>query len=906
MENNRPKNSNPENTLNRRSFLKKLGILGVGAALTTPTASAIEKAVNALSPTNISDDVKSVLEKDDFQKYMEIIEKEAQKERETGEITDLNKNTAIGVVSLFGGFVGNTLLADTINKKFGTSEKKITDGEFNAKSALAMNAAAWGRFGALKFSQNPKDHEALHEEIHHYGADLPPIPLLAGIADVTEHVESDIESLFDKVNKEFFPEGLRGEYLSPKRPKFPLTEKPEQSLKKWEKYLERTTGDLRKKTNQLNIVGGVLNPIGTGFLASDIVNKEKELIHLMTYEQSVAKAVLELNKNKELKNNPELFKNTVVQKASERTKKLMQSDWGYEKLALTLSANTQGVWSPAMVAGDFPQLFANLQEFIPQWETKEGVKAPTFIEKFMIDNAVGATLSALFSIGATSYWLKKADALSLQKEDFFSEPLDEMIAFTTSLLKTITNIATLGKTRKKQLTKKQIIKLVQNETLGSEEILRFLNQIPDNYFQFGIVNYLRQKLEILKGIRGNKKIQSDITEIVEKTFSDKDVLKEQIASRGALLGDSFTNIFSISKEIAEKEREQIALAHRNNDESELELSKEQKNLIGKRIQEAQKVNDLVHSSDDFPNMRKSEKKKFNTSITNAGLDHFLSQKKIKSEEVEKTAHLLSHSAQETGYALLSQLPAVGPIKTLMTHYLTPSKSVDFEKHTKKLALFINTLVNKNESETGQKKLEEEMETMITEINGSISPLDRKNIHTFIQNSQGKTPEKIGEELTNFIFEASGNMSTEKLKNLLITICLTDAGMSSVADNVAAFLAKKGIAMTFFKKTFGEDVFEKYPYARLEIVIAILKIAEMAGSLYQPANGPNFKHTRTKLTSLDASNTGKHVISREPLPKQETFYSGNKFSILINGLTVGAGAAYLRHVADRIEKKELGA
>ena len=126
----------------------------------------------------------------------------------------------------------------------------------------------------------------------------------------------------------------------------------------------------------------------------------------------------------------------------------------------------------------------------------------------------------------------------------------------------------------------------------------------------------------------------------------------------------------------------------------------------------------------------------------------------------------------------------------------------------------------------------------------------------------------------------------------------EAGMSAVADNVAAYLFAEKTLLNFFKSTYGEDIFERFPKAQRIIAVTTKLLAEQAGSLTQVGNGPNFSQERCTVV-MDSSNSQGISIDRSAITMPETLPHQNAFSTTANVTLVAGAIIVLQNLAKEV-------
>ena len=140
----------------------------------------------------------------------------------------------------------------------------------------------------------------------------------------------------------------------------------------------------------------------------------------------------------------------------------------------------------------------------------------------------------------------------------------------------------------------------------------------------------------------------------------------------------------------------------------------------------------------------------------------------------------------------------------------------------------------------------------------------------------------------------------QLKRIVATLLPIEAGMSGIADNVAAYMFSRIVMMGFFERTFGHNVFKEFPDLKGNIGIIAKMIAEQAGSLTKVGNGPNFSQEKCLILHDDSNNQGIS-IDRVNVPMGETLPQENAFSSVANGTLVIGAIGYLWSQIDKISE-----
>jgi hypothetical protein len=129
---------------------------------------------------------------------------------------------------------------------------------------------------------------------------------------------------------------------------------------------------------------------------------------------------------------------------------------------------------------------------------------------------------------------------------------------------------------------------------------------------------------------------------------------------------------------------------------------------------------------------------------------------------------------------------------------------------------------------------------------------------------------------------------------------SEAVLSSLADNIAAYLYAEKLLGNIVTKVYGADVMEKYPGVGDVVYATAIKMAEQAGALTKLGNGPNFSQRKLELRPSAGGERGAgadfEVVAGE-LPFE--LYT-NRYAVAANLLLMGGSLAWLNHELSKIE------
>lgn len=131
---------------------------------------------------------------------------------------------------------------------------------------------------------------------------------------------------------------------------------------------------------------------------------------------------------------------------------------------------------------------------------------------------------------------------------------------------------------------------------------------------------------------------------------------------------------------------------------------------------------------------------------------------------------------------------------------------------------------------------------------------------------------------------------------------TEKRISSLADNVAAYLYAEGLLTNILERVYGKSVLEEFPDAADMVYATALKFAEQAGALTKLGNGPNFTQERFELRkpepSLGEDPSREYVVDVKPVPF-ELFK--NSYANRANRIMHGVCIAWFTHEVYKIER-----
>lgn len=734
--------------------------------------------------------------------------------------------------------------------------------DLGPRSAAEMNALAWMRIGVLEAFGDEETANLARHEIGEIKGGLLPLPLLVALSDATTtELKVDAPLIFEATRDSL---EKQVEYENIVRPEFPA------NIAEWERHLERVNADITRKTAQIAAITSVMAPLGTTYTSSSLANDLKEEILRMLYEQSLALGVVEAKRNAGEKPGDEdspIFwledkKEEVRQAAYKRADDLFNGSMGYSKLMLALAANTQGSWG----LGDPPEIYFAI----------DYINDPATLLKA---HAIGALNSEAFTILLNAMWLKKVGALSPEAlGEFLAAQKTTIAAIAKSVAdKDLRSTSFNGNERHVQ----GVLAALNDKTDPSGKLRELLNGLPKPRIRFSLKDYLANKRGILSGqTKRMEKIASGVLKTPEafacsnifsslvKAFNagDKEGARKMLEAMEAKLQEGQATDLSVLFEGLMEEETTVK------GEDEVEVPAEAPTHTERIMDE---VGHVLAGMDD--NTRKG---RIEEALDILGIGHIFgetgerSDKRIYGAEVyealrradERTiakaiSQFTSVEGHEDVVAGMDDDAALGEnVAEAREHAAGKEHAPSFLSHSAKDVLW--ALLTQIPSVPAISRL---ADISIPEING-------------VKENETPTP--------------------AQLKRIVATLLPIEAGMSGVADNVAAYMFAKIVMMGFFERTFGKDVFQEFPNIKGSIGIIAKMIAEQAGSLTRVGNGPNFSQEKCVILSDDSNRQGIS-IDRVNVPMGETLPQKNVFSSVANGTLVMMAIGYLWNQIDKI-------
>lgn len=740
--------------------------------------------------------------------------------------------------------------------------------DLGPRSAAEMNALAWMRIGALKAFGDEKTANLAGHEIHEIEGGLLPMPLLVALSDATTtELKVDAPLIFEAVK-----DSLEApvEYENIVRPEFPA------NISEWEKHLQQVNIDITRKTAQIAAITSVMAPLGTTYTSSALANDLKEEILRMLYEQSLALGVLDKKRAEGEKPGDEdskvlwleETKEEVRQDAYKRADDLFNGSMGYSKLMFTLAANTQGSWG----LGDPPEIYFAI----------DYMHEPATLLKA---HAVGALNSEAYTILLNAMWLQKVGALSPQGlGEFLSAQKTTVAAIARSVSdKDLRSTSFNGNERHVQ----GVLAALNDKTDPSGKLRELLKNLPKPRIRFSLKDYLAKKAGILSGK----------TKRMEQIASSVIAAPEDFACSGV-----FSELVDAFNSGNRKEARKMigAIEARLQETKAVDLSVLFEGLMDEEVAANEGGGKEGETPAEAPKAGKTHTERIMDEVSHvlAGMDD-----NTRKGRVEDALEILGigYVTGETGekpdkrkygaevYDALKRADEKTIAKAI-SQFTSVEGHEDIVPGMDDDAALGEDVAKAREHAAGKEhapsflshSAKEVLWALLTQIPSvpAISRLADISIPAINGVKENETP------------------TPAQLKCIVATLLPIEAGMSGVADNVAAYMFAKIVMMGFFERTFGQDVFKEFPALRGNIGIIAKMIAEQAGSLTKVGNGPNFSQEKCVILS-DNSNRQGISIDRVNVPMGETLPHKNVFSSVANSTLVFGAIGYLWRQIDEI-------
>jgi hypothetical protein len=914
---------NKQGGMDRRQFLEItlkgfVSAAAGAAAASIPVADQIAQGLSALSP----EDSES-LEQQQLNLETELKQIAIDMVKQ-GEMTEVDFNTATLMAGTFAAMIVGAL---TINLSL------------DEKTAFVMNALAMHRRALLRQSSNPRDHELAEQEAHHHMFDMAPAALLALISDLTTNEEGGL-----RVNLEaIFQDSLRQRSVDldgKMRPRLEF-----QSVELWKEYLGKAKADLRTEVQRLNMVGFLAAPLASTYSPSAVANVAKENVARLLFEMRYAELVIK-NLYDE---SGQIDEQNLMTGAANMVNEDFNGKFGYNKLLLATDCNAKGTTPPL---GDPPEVFYLIDILSDPEVTDPG-------QDYMTNFAFGLSASLVSSLVTNNLYLMKVGAFSLEDAfKFIPDALNVIEKAMETVASSRLRQASLGSNKN---IKEQLLAELAKSDGGAKEIVDLLNKMPDVCFEFQGLKYLENKLKAIHIIL--TKLPSYLAKYVplwgqlaelaleksSQTSYGKDIVDklgdlEKLVlgnavdhnATGDQLGSELAGMFSelraMSQQIASELERKINL-EQNSDEATIQLDDATKQRIAKRLklnneirsfllrQDQDELQSLsvetkalvgITSKDDPEQIRKKIQAANDTILGKALAKYSLVQGAtddvpgLDSEEHEHhSSGIASHAAKEVLFALLTQIPVVAPLQHLIVDAVTPAGKTSFTDEEIQSVARLTSVEGLN-SEESLKKMKSDLLGFIEKLNGRVAPDDEARIDLFLSESMDMSKADKGKRILDIVIKSSKTITPKRLKEIIWGLLCIDSGMSSVADNVAAFLMTKGCIETLMKQTFGENTFKKRPKTKRWTKILTKFVAELGGALSRIGNGPNFSQEKIVLSLTDdlVNHPQGIKLDRIELPFAETAYHNNGYALLLNGLGIIGAGLYFQTEIDALADSEV--
>ncbi len=768
----KPEEQSP--ALSRREALKKIGkVAAVGAV------AAVE--LNMLGGKHREDAHESVAQAEKAH-----AEEEARRRFERVNIT-----SAAAVSGLFMNWVRRCAKGDS----------------FGPTSAMQLNTAEALRLASLRTLGGKEGAELAKEESDSIYQSLALVPLLITASDFTARsVAVHPEKIFKEA--EDIIEGTKRE--EQKRP--PL----EASLTEWREYQAGVEERLITEVAELSALSTALSPFLTTYTSSAVVNKLKENIMHLTYEQSMAKEMTRRKEFSESQAEEEVFERSRI-----RTQDLFDGGWGFNNLQTTLAANVHG----GFLLGDPPQIYGFMKH-------KKNLPRLAKAEAFGLAN------SELSTLALTAVWFKKAGI----------QPNKEFLAtYFKAQARVLGELAKLPYDGGKKALKGTLEKVLRTKggAVG-ESIAEGLDKTEIPAINLSMRDYAGKKAAHIK--RLSTVTSTEVQQVLESLLkrAEEGVKKQPLNNFLTEVGNG-----------------NLSGAAGANEELNLPLPELSETVS---ITENQANEDYAEMTIEDPELEE----KLNTAF----------------DEGSKQAREMT--TPSTSARLLESLPQRE--RRLVENYMR-EPSGHSEARSRQVWNEVSSAVTDEKNRTI-------LETML----GLKKPESEHHSEQFLSHSAQEVLWALGSQIPcvealaetvkagvgkAFDLKKGERPSVNKMMLAVGSVLTSEAVISSLADNIAAYLYGEKVLTDMMKTAYGDDVMEKHPGLADAVYTATLKLAEQAGSLTKFGNGPNFSQERLVAS---VGEDKKLSVAREAIP-----FKGydNKFANVANAGMLGAALMLIR-------------
>jgi len=583
----------------------------------------------------------------------------------------------------------------------GFSKSVLFEGLFQWKNLWVKDAAqqillAWARISTLKNFWWEKWKELWEEEQEELTspASIIPIAILIVLSDMSQDISVDPNEFIKTC-------GLNIEdmdYSNVVRPSI------DADILDWKNYLENINIDLKTQTKNIASIATILWLAGTTYTSSSLTNQLKVWLSRIVFEQSFAKTILEKKEKK-----APIDEIEIVDRAIHRTDQLINGPAWFSKMAIALYAN----WAGNAVIGNPPEIY-----FLMEFATDP--------EMMAINESLWLAFWEISTIAMNARWLKKA-GITLNPsdiKDIVSSQIEVLKWLSESFANSSLRNASFGDGQK---WFENLLHALKDWDETQKKIYEALKKTAHAKIHFSSKEYFQKKAEALRSVISWKSEElwfvqtivnlmersdgTDINEVYVKLFQWMKegkynqievavtevvrIIQSNEASKCAVMFWQYIKNYEISWnvdiDIDGSWWENLSIEKLNGLVEKLQsLIDSSKDLTNDdRIEESISILQ-AQSPNGIPQLAKTLSKNGSDTFKNAFTrfsdpkpieDRFSWDAELSEDEssalmwksleeateiihsdVEK--HVLSHTAQEVMYALLTQVPSVPAMKSL--------------------------------------------------------------------------------------------------------------------------------------------------------------------------------------------------------------------------------------------------
>jgi len=725
--------------------------------------------------------------------------------------------------------------------------------------ATASHILTWEnlRLAGL-FAYDHQTREKAAEESMELGKSFMVTGLLTMISDIAANIKVNPDALLNQKSED---------YSLIKRPDF------DSPLEQWESHLTKTNNDIVASTSRLAGISMVLAPCSTTFVSSSVANQVKYELTKVVFENKFSEAIVAAKKA----GNP-------IDEIALREKMILatnESMADLTKIITVLSANAHG----AYLAGNPPQAFAIIDMLSETKTTSDKMR------RYSRDLATGAASSSLFTVTLFRHWLKK-NGIEIDAKRVISEFSKAALSTFQELTEAVTTaplspalksgqvrFGALGKPAKElnkllnQAVRKGDLDVSDKEALAAA-LTTIVKELPAAKMQFQVSAWLDQKSDGIGVPPFSIELFQKLEDLVKTgEFNPVEAMLEILNSGGINEKTSLKGFqkiadvverFSADQKVIELSGYFDKLTNKIAQQSSLSVEESPQSIVpASNTARVDLISNILKVHQESVKIGASKK----GGVTKEMLTDLLTKKEV-GKDLEKAIEADTLTGTKELNEVLATLTAIKDKKDAVPGF-TEDEESHLGHHRHKIPL------NLNHSSY------EMLRALLNQL-PVVSPLSELFSAAMIDENAGK-------ELP----------SLPIISSMIVKTLVIDTGFSSFADNIAAYQLSKKILVNYFKKVFGNKVYEEYPDLLDWVDIVCKLVAMLAGSNTLIGNGANFNQEKLELIE-DSSVPQGVTINRSNMKMEESF---NKYGLMASLTSIALGTSKIMSIVKDIHAKK---